>query len=412
MIGEQEKKMVQGLFSFFSEKPVVIDCGSNKGGWSDIILEEFGDNCEMFLFEPVDKMRSFTEVKYEYRPNVCHYPFAVSKDEGVTNFYYFNNYNNELSSIYPDLENWKNLPMESKLVSTVSLDHFWRDELAEIDCIKMDLEGGERDAVIGCMDLLKNDRIKFLIVEYSEHYKRAKASFLDILNTVNMYGYKAYSYDGNYNEVTLQSFIEDYHAENYIITKENIRNYSEGWNSVFIENTKELGRFELVIEIGCMEGLTTKYICENLLEVGGRVVAVDAFEDYYIKGDTEHGDMFKQQYQRFLRNTKGLPIEIRKGKSEIILPQLHQLRAGFVYVDGDHRKMPVYSDCSWAFALTRIGGYILIDDYDFWSQDTKDGVDLFLNEFSGAYEVESNGYQILIKKKIDRYNDLTYKYYL
>lgn len=411
MLSQDEKEVILKLTPFFSENPVIFDVGSNKGHFTDLMLEEFGDKCDLHLFEPNSKLLSYTEIKYEYRKNITYNEFALGRNKGASEFYYFENENNELSSLVQG-EDWGGLPMKVKRVE-VDTAHRYAGigrYLPTIDCVKIDCEGTDPDVFDGCYELLYEGRIKFVIIEYSPHYIRANKKFKNVIGAANSCKYKVYYYtSGNFWEVNSDTFIEDYRFDNFIITKENIHNYSDGWNSQFMLNTIELGKFEMILEVGSFEGLTTKYICENLIE-NGRVICVDPMKDYYTPEDVEHKEMFRHQYQRFLGNTRGFPIELIRKESKDALPDLNALRFGLCYVDGDHREDAVYFDGSWCFAITKIGGYILFDDYG-WRPETARGIDKFLNEFSGALEVVRKDYQVLVRKLRNQYNELTQKYY-
>src|SRR5690606_5394156 len=135
-----------------------------------------------------------------------------------------------------------------------------------------------------------------------------------------------------------------------------------------------------ILEVGTMEGMTAKYMCEHLLNrdnPDARVICVDPLYDYYVTDDPRYHPEFKHQYQRFLRNTRGLPVELKRGKSQDELPLLHALRFSFIFLDGNHYPPWPYHDLCWAFAITKPGGYILADDYDLWAEDTKESIDLF-----------------------------------
>jgi FkbM family methyltransferase len=399
MLGEEEKSFLRKLFPFWSERPVVIDGGSNKGGWADEVLAEYGNNCEIHLFEPNEKLLSYTEIKYEYNRNIVFQKLALYREDVVRKpFYYFENHNNELSSLYKDDTEWEGLPMKERSVLCTTLTNYAAVyDLKTIDCVKLDLEGGELDAILGAGQLLVNGTIKFLIVEYSHHYKRAKATFTTIIQTVEPIGYKVYRYvSGNFEEVTSENFIENFEADNFIITKENIRNYSDGWNTEFIANTAQIGKVNFVLEVGAFEGLTSKYICEHLLLPEGRMIAVDPLEDYYTPEDTEHKEMFHQQYQRFLGNTRGLPIELRRQRSEDALPEMHEFRFDLIYLDGDHSEEAVFRDIELSIPIMKDDGYLLIDDY-LWRDETKRGIDKALQHF-GCLEVVNKGYQVLCRK--------------
>ena len=411
MLSQEEKESILKLTPFFSENPVIFDVGSNKGHFTDLMLDEFGGGCDLHLFEPNQKLLSYTEIKYEYRKNITYNCFALGREKGEKDFYYFENENNELSSLVKG-DDWGELPMKVKTVGvdTVSRYVLIGRNIPVIDCLKIDCEGTDPDVVYGCKDMMRHGEIKFIIIEYSPHYNRADQQFKHVISAANAFGYKVYYYtSGNFWEVKIETFVEDYRFENFIITKENIHNYSDGWNKEFVLNTIELPKFEMVLEVGSFEGLTTRYMCDNLIE-NGRVVCVDPMKDYYTPEDTEHTEMFKQQYQRFCGNTRGLPIELIRKESKDALPELNALRFGLCYVDGDHREDAVYFDASWCFAITKIGGYILFDDYG-WRDETARGIDRFLNEFGGSLEIVSKGYQVLVKKISNQYNDLTYEYY-
>ncbi len=418
MIDAKEKQMIIGLMPFLSKEPVVFDIGSNKGAFSDIFLGEYKDDCMLFLFEPNDKLLSFTQIKYEYQKNIVYESCAAYKENKDIEFKYFENFNNELSSLYEDLS-WKQMPMKSKIVKGRTLDSYAEaNKIEYIDYLKIDCEGADMDVLEGCNGLMSSGKIKIIQIEYSEHWERSGYNCADLLSASNKAGYQVYRYeDGNYYliEKVADSWVcGEYRPilpkDNYILTKECISNSCKaGWNNEFIINTVELPKFDLGLEIGAFEGMTTKYMCEKMLTPGGRVVVVDPLEEYYIEGDTEHPE-FKGQYPRFLRNTKGLPIELKRGKSESELPKLNALRFDFIFVDGDHRKDAVYFDLVWSFAICKLGGHILIDDYT-WRPYTTEGIDKFLNEFSGSFDLLIKDYQVLIRKHTNQYNEINFDYY-
>jgi FkbM family methyltransferase len=392
MLSKEERQAVIDLFPFLNERPVIFDIGSNKGHWADVILEEYGYEAELHLVEPVEKLLSYTQVKYEYHPNIVYHNFlAHSKEGGNHNFFYFENYNNELSSVYDGGDKWDGLPKKSKNCPCRRIDSLYKDF---IDFIKIDCEGADMDVLLGCEGLLQEDRVGIIQIEYSEHWQRGKHKFEELKSLTDKYGYKIYRYIvGNFIEVN-----NNPDHDNLYITKYNIHNYSKGWNNEFIINTSVLPKLNLVLEVGTFEGLTAKYICEHLLEgEDSRVICVDPLEEYYTKEDTEHIEMFKQQYQRFKRNTRGLPIQLIRKPSEKALPELHELRFDFIYIDGHHGEEEVYIDAVNSMPILKGGGHILFDDYQ-WRESTKAGIDRFLQEYAGQIEIIFQSYQVLIRR--------------
>lgn len=401
MIAEKEIKLVTGLMPFWSDNPTVLDAGSNKGGWCDVILDRFKENCDIHLFEPNLMLLNYTKIKFDYKKNISYnHVAAFSKDNLVKPFYYFENFNNGLSSLYK--QDWweKELPMQVMDINTIQLDTYCQKlGIKEIDCIKIDCEGGDVDVLHGCETLLAQGAVKFLIIEYGSHYRFADKLFKDVINWVNNFGYTVYSFNGsNYIQVNSKDFIEDYHAEDYIITKKKISNVSEVWNKEFVKNTSHLGKLNMVLEIGAFEGFTSKYICENLVEEGGRFLVVDPLLDVYYEGDSEHDEMFEGQYGRFLRNTYNLPLELIRDKSQNVLPLLHELRFDLIYIDGDHRR--IFEDAELCMKILKVGGLLIIDDY-LWRDYTIEDTNRFLEAYNGNINILFKGYQVGVVKTID-----------
>jgi FkbM family methyltransferase len=414
MIDEQEKQAIIDLFPFMGEKPIVFDVGSNKGHFSDVILNEFLEDCEVHLFEPNRKLLSYTQIKYEYKENVKYHNVGLMNENGRKDFFYFENFNNELSSYYNGGKEWDGLPMNCEETVILRGDTYGNGEINKIDYLKIDCEGADMDALLGFENMLSQDKIGIIQIEYSKHWKRSGYEFPALIDICNKYGYSIYWYEiGNFWKVdtTQEILITPY--DNYYITKYEIHNYAiSGSNANFILNTSELPKMDLVIEVGTMEGITAKYICENLLNESGRMICVDPLYDYYVTDDPRYHPEFKHQFQRFKRNTRGLPVELWRGESKVMLPELNALRADLVYVDGNHYPDWPYHDLCWAFAITKVGGYILADDYNLWAEGTKASIDKFLDEFNGFYDIVHSNYQILIRKVTNRYNEITQSYYL
>lgn len=222
MIGEEELKQVTGLMPFWKANPTVLDVGSNKGGWADVILDRYKDDCQIHLFEPNLMLLNYTKIKYEYKKNITYNHLAAfSEDNLIKPFYYFENFNNELSSLYK--QDWweQELPMQVMDIKTITLDTYCQNlGINDVDCIKIDCEGGDVDVLHGCEALLSKGLVNSLIIEYGGHYRIANKLFNDVIKWVNNFGYTVYSFtNNNYVEVNTENFVEDYHAENYIITK-------------------------------------------------------------------------------------------------------------------------------------------------------------------------------------------------
>lgn len=400
-LSPEEKRSVVDRVPYFDEHSIIFDVGSNKGEFTDLLIENVS---EVHLFEPNTNLLIYTKVKYDKYSHVTYnYQACYRVDDQELDFYYFTNENNGLSSIYRN-PRWNDLPMQFGKVQTITIDTYCNINLIDhIDFMKIDVEGAEFDVLVGCKGMLKSRSIKYIQIEYSPHYQIPGFTFLKVIEFLNAFGYGVYSCDVEGLEWTEENFVEDYRLDNFIIR---VKDITEEWNTEFKKNTEGM-RFEFALEIGCFEGLTTSYICDHLLADEGRVVAIDPLEDRYLTTDLKEKDlqmnkelssMFKGQYRRFIKNTKGKPVELIRKTSREAFPELEDYLFDFIYIDGDHRKKEVYNDAIHSFEILKIGGFILFDDYE-WREETKEGINRFLNEYRGIAIVIKKGYQVLIQKK-------------
>lgn len=413
-IDDIEVKTVLALTKYFSKHWVIFDVGSNKGEWSDILINERDHSDQdgkytIHFFEPNELLLNYCRVKYDYNLHVIYNPLAVTdKDNQEIDFYYFTNFNNGLSSIYWN-DFWKEqgLPVQKGKAKTVRLDTY-SETIPEIDFIKVDVEGAEIDVLRGCEDLLKEKAVKFIQVEYGMHYPKRNGLFKrDVIEYVNKFGYHVYRLEGEYFTKVDDTFVEDFHAENYILTHLVIEryHYTQLWNSEFIKTTQGLGPFRFALEIGCFEGLTSNYICDHLLGKSddsrhrGRMICIDPLTDEYLPNyDKATNSLFIGQYERFVKNTIGQPIQLIRKKSVDAYEDLKDFRFDFIYVDGDHTEAGVYLDGMRCWEILLEGGYLLFDDYKGYLDLTTFGINKFLAKHVNQYQVISSGYQLLIRK--------------
>ncbi len=381
-----EKKAALALKPYFRKSPIVFDVGSNKGFWADILIHNVS---EMHLFEPNERLLTYTMVKYDYLKNVVYNPFAVSNENGQSLFTVFYNENNGLSNIIQNPK-WDYLPGVIDKVETQTLDSYW-DINGIIDFIKIDCEGADFMALQGMSKILKDHRVKFIQIEIGEHY-----DFAPVPDFVRQFGYDVFNFDGD-NFTKWQGE----QAENvYIMDKD----FTQDWNGQFKKNTENLkGMVQFALEIGAFEGLTSTYICDNLLkDKDSRLIAIDPLTDEYLPGHEDNA-LFVGQYDRFIRNTRTYPIELMRTTSDKAFkqPGFKDYRFDFIYIDGDHRREQVYQDGANSFHCCRVGGHILFDDYE-WREETKQGIDQFLMDYAPWLEIVVKGYQVMIKKTRNR----------
>lgn len=380
-----ERKAALALKPYFSKSPIVFDVGSNKGFWADILIH----NVErMYLIEPNENLLTYTKVKYDYLKNVYYSNLAVSNKSGYVSFQYFTDSHNGLSNIIAN-PRWAYLNPHEDTVEAVELDSLIMS--SGVDFLKIDIEGADFMALQGAKKSLANKLIKFIQIEIGEHY-----DFTPVPDFVRQFGYDVFNFDG-------QNFTkwQGEQAENvYIMDKD----FTQDWNKEFIKNTQGLkGTVNFALEIGAFEGLTSTYICDNLLkDKEARMIVIDPLTDEYLPNHEDNA-LFVGQYDRFVRNTRSYPIELMRMTSDKAFKQagFKDYRFDFIYIDGDHRREAVYNDGANAFHCCRVGGHILFDDYK-WRQETADGIDAFIRDHSSFLEVVIKDYQVMIKKTRNR----------
>lgn len=93
-----------------------------------------------------------------------------------------------------------------------------------------------------------------------------------------------------------------------------------------------------------------------------------------------------------------------KGYSEEFLNTAEKSHYDFIYIDGDHTAHGVYTDAILGWDKLKINGIMAFDDY-LWQHDTyqehlrpKPGIDRFLQEHSGKYQILIMDEQVWILK--------------
>lgn len=108
------------------------------------------------------------------------------------------------------------------------------------------------------------------------------------------------------------------------------------------------------LEIGCAAGLTSEWLCRNILTgEGAGLDCVDAWRNNALDEAA-----FDERIRR-------LPIEKIKEQSIDALPRLRVegRRYDFVYVDGSHHGENVLFDLVLGWSMLTPGGVIVADDY-------------------------------------------------
>lgn len=155
------------------------------------------------------------------------------------------------------------------------------------------------------------------------------------------------------------------------------------------------------LEIGCFEGMCSRWLLENILTGDSKLTVIDTFE-----GSVEHqaAGIELGGIERFKENIEEYKdkVIIHQGYSQDILKTLQKDTYDFIYVDGDHRAAGALQDIVISWPLLKKGGIMIMDDYA-WNGFSDHlnaciAMDAFLSCFVGQYELLLKEYQIIIRK--------------
>ena len=157
--------------------PTILEIGCHDGTNTLWFLEVF-DFPKIFCFEPDPRAASRFKQKFEIRPEVSFYEYAISDKNGEETFYMSSGQESETMPDGWDCSGSIRKPKnhltvhpwckfeKTMVVKTKTLDTWCREEkIDRIDFIWMDVQGAEIDVIRGGRKALRNTR--YLYTEYS-----------------------------------------------------------------------------------------------------------------------------------------------------------------------------------------------------------------------------------------------------
>jgi len=182
--------------------------------------------------------------------------------------------------------------------------------------------------------------------------------------------------------------------------------YSQDWARHFVDNAQAhlmplAGQPLRYLEIGVFEGRSSRWMLENVLtHEDSRLTGIDAWPIA--------GDPFETRARENLQGHAS-KVELHKGEAGDVLrdPRFERESFDVIYIDGDHRALPVLTDSVLTWPLLKVGGLCIWDDYRWkrapWKRAPRherpgDAVDAFLQAIQGRHEVVFKNYQLGVRK--------------
>ncbi len=145
---------------FIDNNDIVLDCGANLGLFSAYAATK---GKKVFSFEPSKKNLKFLNMTKSYYSNMNIINKAVLFNNEIKTFFETDNIGaSHLENININFSN-----INKKIyIKTISLDHFCLSNNIIPTFIKMDIEGSEKEALIGSKNILQNYKPKLAISTY------------------------------------------------------------------------------------------------------------------------------------------------------------------------------------------------------------------------------------------------------
>ncbi|MEG4006621.1 tetratricopeptide repeat protein [Microcoleus sp. Pol11C1] len=146
-----------------------------------------------------------------------------------------------------------------------------------------------------------------------------------------------------------------------------------------------------VVEIGSFQGMSACWLLDNILtHPTAKITCIDLYFQQHFKGNIVK------------TGAADRVIEL-EGYSQDLLINLASEYYDVAYIDGCHKPTSALQDAILSWRLVKVGGLMIFDDYEFTfpdspEQDTKIGIDVFLEMFGSQLEVVHKGYQLIVKK--------------
>lgn len=160
--GAYEEHETEIMEREISEGDVILDIGANVGYFTLLFARCAGKKGKVFAFEPDPASFALLKKNVEINgyENVVLVSKAVSDKTGKTKLYLSEGSNVD-NRIYDSHDGRKSVEIQS-----IRLDDYFKGYKGKINFIKMDIQGAEKRAVEGMVNLLKKNRDMKLISEF------------------------------------------------------------------------------------------------------------------------------------------------------------------------------------------------------------------------------------------------------
>lgn len=161
---------------------VIFDVGANVGSYTTQALRTCGEHVRVYAFEPASAAFSRLEKTFANHPQVHLVKVGIGAAPGHVTLW-SDAPGSVLASMYV---NAVQHAVSGEAIEIVTLDDFCsKHGVTCIDLLKLDLEGGEVDALRGAKRLLEAGAIKLIQFEFGQPSIGARTYFLDLFEMLS-----------------------------------------------------------------------------------------------------------------------------------------------------------------------------------------------------------------------------------
>ena len=189
-IEKNGEKFIAQAFGKSVDKPIIFDVGANVGNWTELILDVNEKSC-LYLFDANPAICESLEKKF-CEKNVTVTNTLVSNDDEKHDFYISES--NNLSGASSMYEHYYLMGKSNKIsIESITIDAFCElNGITRIDFLKADIEGAELSMLEGAKNMIKNQSIGAIQLEYNQTWIKAHSSLKDIFDICEENQYKLY----------------------------------------------------------------------------------------------------------------------------------------------------------------------------------------------------------------------------
>ena len=170
--------------------PAMIDVGCNKGSFTENFYQYY-PQAKVIAFEPIVELA--VEVQEKFTEKDFHiFPVGVGECMKTSDFYNVGRAS-ECSGVYPR----ENFAGDHTKIPVITLDSIIPLVFDSIDYLKIDVEGNEKNVLLGAKYIIDNKFAKYIQFEYGDCYSLAEASLNDVIKILYP-NYKIYHPDYGY----------------------------------------------------------------------------------------------------------------------------------------------------------------------------------------------------------------------